>query len=99
MKHIRTEVSGSRKKRVYDKPATPFERLKACVNSDAEQIARLEKHQAKLRPLELKRRLQKISTTPAQKNAAGGDGKKTRGKSATQKQGSFGGRFLSGVSR
>ena len=30
MKHIRTEVEGSRKKRIYDKAATPFERLKAC---------------------------------------------------------------------
>ena len=52
-------MSGSRKKRVYDKPATPFERLKACVDSDAEQIARLEKLKAKLRPFELKRRIEK----------------------------------------
>jgi len=29
MKHVRTEVEGSRKKRVYDQPATPFARLKA----------------------------------------------------------------------
>jgi hypothetical protein len=27
--HLRTEVEGSRKRRVYDAPATPFQRLKA----------------------------------------------------------------------
>ena len=27
-KHLRTEVEGSRKPRIYDAPATPFERLK-----------------------------------------------------------------------
>ena len=31
MKHLRTDVEGSRKRRIYDAPATPFERLKACA--------------------------------------------------------------------
>jgi len=40
MKHLRTEVEGSRKKRIYDKPLTPFERLKACPGVDRKQIER-----------------------------------------------------------
>jgi len=54
MKHLRTERIGSRKRRVYDQPATPFERLKACPQADREQIARLEKVLAGLDPFELK---------------------------------------------
>lgn len=54
MKHLRTETTGSRKRRVYDQPATPFERLKACPQADREQIARLEKGFALLDPFELK---------------------------------------------
>jgi hypothetical protein len=54
MKHLRTEVIGSRKRRVYDQPATPFERLKACPQADRQQIARLEKEFAHLDPFELK---------------------------------------------
>jgi len=50
MKHLRTEVEGSRKKRIYDKPATPFERLKACDGVDPEQIKRLEQLMATLNP-------------------------------------------------
>lgn len=59
MKHVRTEVEGSRKKRVYDKPATPFERLKASAGADPGQIERLEALKAGLRPFELKRRIEK----------------------------------------
>jgi hypothetical protein len=59
MKHLRTEVEGSRKKRVYDKAATPFERLKACEGVAPEQIERLEKLKARLNPFELKRRIEK----------------------------------------
>lgn len=59
MKHLRTEVEGSRKKRVYDQPATPFERLKASTGIDPGQIARLEALKATLRPFELKRRIEK----------------------------------------
>ena len=59
MKHLRTEVEGSRKKRIYDKPATPFERLKACAGVDPVQIQRLEELMATLNPFELKRRIEK----------------------------------------
>lgn len=53
MKHLRTEIKGSRKRRIYDLPATPFARLKACSQSDPAQIARLEKLFATLDPFEL----------------------------------------------
>ncbi|MEO7318802.1 MAG: hypothetical protein ABIZ56_07420 [Chthoniobacteraceae bacterium] len=59
MKHLRTEVEGSRKKRIYDAPATPFERLKACAGVDPTQVARLEKLMAAHPPFELKRRIEK----------------------------------------
>ncbi|HEY5707721.1 MAG TPA: hypothetical protein VIS96_19335 [Terrimicrobiaceae bacterium] len=54
MKHLRTEVEGSRKRRVYDAPATPFERLKACEALDKEQIAALDNLYHTLDPLALK---------------------------------------------
>ena len=56
MKHLRTEVEGSRKKRIYDTPLTPFERLKACPCVDPKQIARLEKLKATLNPIKNPRR-------------------------------------------
>ena len=59
MKHLRTEVEGSRKKRIYDEPATPFERLKASAGADPSQIKRLEELKATLHPFELKRRIEK----------------------------------------
>ena len=59
MKHLRTEVEGSRKKRVYDKPLTPFERLKVCLGVDPGQIARLEKLKAALNPFKLKRSIER----------------------------------------
>jgi len=59
MKHLRTEVEGSRKKRVYDQPATPFERLKASAGVDPRQIERLEALKATLHPFEMKRRIEK----------------------------------------
>jgi hypothetical protein len=59
MKHLRTEVKGSSKKRIYDEPATPFERLKACIGVDPGQIKRLEELKATLNPFELKRRIEK----------------------------------------
>jgi hypothetical protein len=54
MKHLRTEVAGSRKRRIYDQPATPFERLKACPQAQREQIIKLEKILAGLDPFLLK---------------------------------------------
>jgi len=59
MKHLRTEVEGSRKKRVYDKPQTPFERLKACPRVDPKQIDRLEKLKSELNPFRLKESIEK----------------------------------------
>jgi len=59
MKHLRTEVEGSSKKRIYDAPTTPFERLKASAGVDPTQIARLEKLMAAHPPFELKRRIEK----------------------------------------
>jgi hypothetical protein len=54
MKHLRTEIEGSRKRRVYDRPATPFERLKACQEMDSDKIARLQKKFESLDPFALK---------------------------------------------
>ena len=51
MKPLRTAVEGSRKKRIYDVPQTPFDRLKACGQADREQIAKLEELKATLNPL------------------------------------------------
>lgn len=59
MKHLRTEVEGSRKKRIYDKPATPFERLKASDGIAPEQLARLEALRETLRPFAMKQRIEK----------------------------------------
>ena len=55
MKHLRTEVVGSRKKRIYDKPATPFQRLKACQGVDPASIAALQKRLDTLNPFAIKR--------------------------------------------
>jgi hypothetical protein len=59
MKHLRTEVEGSRKRRVYDKPQTPFERLKASSGVVPRQIERLEKLKATLNPFRLKESIEK----------------------------------------
>ncbi len=54
MKHLRTEVKGSAKRRVYDQPATSFERLKACAQVDAVRLAELQEIFARLDPFALK---------------------------------------------
>jgi hypothetical protein len=54
MKHLRTEAEGSRKRRIYDRPATPFERLKQSDKADRAQLARLAKRFAPLDPFALK---------------------------------------------
>ena len=59
MQLLRTVTQGSRKKRIYDKPLTPFERLKACDGVDPKQIARLEKLKATLNPFALKRSIER----------------------------------------
>ena len=47
-------MEGSRKRRIYDAPATPFERLKACGAVGKEQIAALENLYRALDPFALK---------------------------------------------
>jgi hypothetical protein len=59
MKHLRTEVEGSRKKRIYDIPQPPFDRLKACGQADPRQIAKLEALKATLNPFALKRSIER----------------------------------------
>ena len=59
MKHIRTEVEVSRKKRVYDKAATPFERLKASGKADPKRIDCLERVKTKINPVKLKKTIER----------------------------------------
>lgn len=59
IKHLRTEVEGSRKRRVYDIPMTPFDRLKACGQVSAGTLAQLEDYRATLNPFALKRTIEK----------------------------------------
>ena len=59
MKHLRTEVEGSQKKRIYDKPLTPYERLKASGRIAPQKIAELEEIKAGLNPFALKRSIEK----------------------------------------
>ena len=58
MKDLRTEVEGSGKRRVYDRPATPFERLKQSGKADRQKLAQLEKLFARLDPFVLKRTIE-----------------------------------------
>jgi hypothetical protein len=44
-------LEGSRKRRIYDTPVTPFQRLKACAAADKEQITALENLYRALDPL------------------------------------------------
>jgi len=63
MKHLRTEIKGSRKRRIYDQPTTPFARLKASPQTDPLQLARLEELLATLDPFALKEKIeQKLRT-------------------------------------
>jgi hypothetical protein len=57
MKHLRTEVQGSRKRCVHDQPALcPFESLRS--QADLAQIARLEELLASLDPFALKEKIE-----------------------------------------
>ena len=58
MKHLRTESKGSCKRRIYDQPATPLARLKACPQANPVQIARLEQLMAGLDPFGLKEKIE-----------------------------------------
>lgn len=59
MKHLRTERLGSRKRRVYDQPATPYERLLASGQLSPEQQGRLAAQRAVLDPFTLRQRIEK----------------------------------------
>ncbi len=59
MKHLRTEVEGSRKRRVYDHPLTPFERLRRCPEVAPDKLAELERFQATLDPFALKEEIER----------------------------------------
>jgi hypothetical protein len=59
MKHLRTDLQGSRKRRIYDQPTTPFARLKATAGVDRAQIAELEKLLSKLDPFALKETIER----------------------------------------
>jgi len=56
---------GSKVRRVYDGPRTPFERVKACPQADRERVARLEELRKNLDPFQLgkiiERKLARIS--------------------------------------
>jgi hypothetical protein len=53
MKLLRKERIGSRVKRVYDKPQTPFQRVIASKQGDPVKIAELQKLSATLNPFDL----------------------------------------------
>ena len=46
---------GSKVRRIYDGPRTPFERVKACPQADRERVARLEELRKSLDPFQLGR--------------------------------------------
>ena len=70
MKHLRTEVEGSRKKRIYDRPKTPFERLKASGQLPPEKLRQLEEQIAQLNPFEIKRAIERKLRTVLQARAS-----------------------------
>ena len=50
---------GSKVRRVYDGPRTPFERVRACPQADRVQVARLEEHRKSLDPFQLARAIER----------------------------------------
>lgn len=54
MKQLRAEVIGSRKRRIYDESAAPFQRLKACRKVSRNKTATQQKIFDSLDPFELK---------------------------------------------
>ena len=57
-KHLCTKGKGSCKRRIYDQPATPLARLKACPQTNPVQIARLDIPMAGLDPFGLKEKIE-----------------------------------------
>jgi transposase InsO family protein len=56
---------GSKVRRVYDGPRTPFERVRQCAQADAEKVAQLEQFRKRLDPFQLsqsiERKLERIA--------------------------------------
>jgi transposase InsO family protein len=50
---------GSKVRRVYENPRTPFERVRACPQADQEKVAELEEIRKRLDPFELSRRIER----------------------------------------
>jgi hypothetical protein len=50
---------GSKVRRVYDPPRTPFERVQACRQANLEQVARLEQLRKSLDPFQLGRSIER----------------------------------------
>lgn len=50
---------GSKVRRVYDAPRTPFERVQACAQANPEQVARLEQLRESLDPFQLGRSIER----------------------------------------
>lgn len=55
VKLVRKMRVGSKVRRVYDGPCTPFERVRACVEADRAHVARLEELRKRLDPFQLGR--------------------------------------------
>jgi transposase InsO family protein len=53
---------GSKVRRVYEKPRTPFERVKACPQGDQEKVARLEVQRQSLDPFQLSKVIERKLT-------------------------------------
>lgn len=58
MKLVRTEVKGSRRRRVYDEAMTPLERLKASKKIPVKELDRLERKLADLDPFVLRENIE-----------------------------------------
>jgi transposase InsO family protein len=50
---------GSKVRRVYDGPRTPFERVRTCPQADREQVAQLEERRKRLDPFQLARTIER----------------------------------------
>lgn len=59
MKHLRTEVIGSKKRRIYDQPQTPFERLARCPGVDPKKLAAFQRQKDAINPFALKRSIER----------------------------------------
>ena len=55
VKLLRKVRVGSKVRRVYDGPRTPFERMRACPQADREQVAQLDELRKRLDPFQLAR--------------------------------------------